>query len=64
MARSESFRNSVSVGVQINKSRWFVEETMPTQANVPCYYKIKEGDDGYWQRRLRKDFKDVIAHYN
>lgn len=29
MARSESFRNSVSVGVQINKSRWFEEETMP-----------------------------------
>ena len=64
MARSVSFKDSVSVGVEINKSRWFIIDHKHHLANVPCYFRVKAGPNGYWDRRERKDFKDVIAHYN
>ena len=31
--------------------------------NVPEFYSIKEGENGYWEKRRKKDFSNVKAHY-
>ena len=31
--------------------------------NIPDIYEMKEGAEGYWEKRNKRDWINVIAHY-
>ena len=68
MSRNNSFKNSVSVGVGVNQSRWFEKKSSVLLdsnllLNIPDIYEMKEGAEGYWEKRNKRDWINVNAHY-
>ena len=61
-------RRKISKGEEKNHEAQFFEKVdhpyvkndiQQTNENPPIYYKLKDGEDGYWQRRNEKKWDDM-----
>lgn len=64
LSSSQSFKGSQTAGEQGHlKGRWFDECDHPTIKDAKIY-KMKEGTGSYWERRQRKDWKNIAPLFN